>query len=116
MGDVRRLRVVAEAEDLILEVYRSTQNFPAEERYGLRAQLRSAAVSVGLNLAEGCGRMGDGDFRRSLSIARGSVGELELGLRVASRLGITDEAALEKVRPLVRRVGGMITMLIRRMG
>jgi four helix bundle protein len=60
--------------------------------------------------------MGDGDFRRSLSIARGSVGELELGLRVASRLGITDEAALEKVRPLVRRVGGMITMLIRRMG
>jgi four helix bundle protein len=64
MGDYRQLSVWKRAHDLALEIYRSTECFPARERYGLAAQMRRAAVSVVSNIAEGCGRRGDKELTR----------------------------------------------------
>ncbi|MGH7508809.1 MAG: four helix bundle protein [Gemmatimonadales bacterium] len=87
MGNFRELVVWRRAQDLALAVYRSTSSFPKEERYGLSAQMRRAAVSVSSNIAEGCGRQGDRGLARFLQIARGSVRELECQLLLSCELG-----------------------------
>jgi four helix bundle protein len=56
MQDFRRLRVWQLADEFTLEVYRVTRTFPSDERFGLVSQLRSAALSIQSNIAEGCGR------------------------------------------------------------
>ncbi|MBV8513842.1 MAG: four helix bundle protein [Acidobacteria bacterium] len=72
---------------LVTEIYHATQNFPAEERYGLSNQLRRAAVSVPSNIAEGQARFSSRDFYRFLSVARGSLVEIETQLQIALNLG-----------------------------
>lgn len=85
----RELRVWQKAIDLVEQVYRLTAGFPTEEKFGLVSQMRRAAVSVPANIAEGYGRSHRGDYLRSLSIARGSLLELETHLTIAVRLGYT---------------------------
>ena len=77
MKDFRQLKVWERAHELTLAVYEATRSFPAEERYGLTAQLRRASASVPTNIAEGCGRDGPRDFARFVSIALGSNSETE---------------------------------------
>jgi four helix bundle protein len=76
VGDFRKLDVWQRAHELTCDVYRVTRRFPKEEQFGVVNQLRRAGVSVGSNIAEGCGRNNNGDFSRSLSIALGSANEL----------------------------------------
>lgn len=76
MQDFRNVKVWQKAYMLALDVYRATGSFPLTEIYGLTAQVRRAAVSIGANIAEGCGRGSDGDFRRFLAIAFGSLNEV----------------------------------------
>ncbi len=75
------------AMDLVEEVYRVTSVFPPQEQYGLVSQMRRAAVSIPNNLAEGAGRDGCREFAHFLSIARGSLSELDTQYRIAIRLG-----------------------------
>ena len=75
------------AMDLVEEVYRVTSMFPPQEQYGLVSQMRRAAVSIPSNLAEGAGRDGNREFSRFLSIARGSLSELDTQYQIAVRLG-----------------------------
>ena len=81
--------------DIVIEIYRVTRPFPAEERFGLVAQLRRAAVAIPSNIAEGHSRLGAGEFRRFVSIARGSVAEVatQLAVALALSLVVTDEIA-----------------------
>jgi 23S rRNA-intervening sequence protein len=65
MGDYRKLKVWKKARLLVAQAYRLTQALPAEERYGLKAQIRSASVSVMANIAEGCGRNRDRELHDS---------------------------------------------------
>jgi four helix bundle protein len=65
------------AMDLVVELYRVTGLMPPDERFGLTAQMRRAAVSVASNIAEGQGRRTDGEFLNHLSMAHGSLRELE---------------------------------------
>jgi four helix bundle protein len=79
------------AMDLVVLVYEATESFPPKERYGLTNQLRRAAVSVPSNIAEGQGRCSTRDFLRCLSIASGSLQELETQLIIARRLNYLEE-------------------------
>ena len=76
------------AMDIVIDVYRLTRALPAEERFGLSAQLRRAAVAIPSNIAEGHSRIGGGEFRRFVSIARGSGAEVETQIAVAVALGL----------------------------
>ena len=95
-----------EAMALVSLVYKVSQRFPKAEIYGLTSQLRRAAVSVPSNLAEGAGRHGSREFAQFLSIAMGSISELETLLLIAADLGyVARESAifdlLERVSKLV---------------
>ena len=72
---------------IVVSIYHITRAFPGEEKFGLVAQLRRAAVSIPSNIAEGHSRLGAAEFRRFVSIARGSVAEAETQLAVAVALG-----------------------------
>ena len=114
MQDFRRLEVWRVAHELTLDVYRGTRGFPTAERYGLTALMRSAAVSVESNIAEGCGRGSNADLARFLHIAAGSANELECQIQIAHDLGyINPEAALE-LSGKRRRVKQMLTSLLSR--
>lgn len=81
------LIVWQKALDLVEMVYQVTRTFPAEELYGLTNQLRRAVVSIPSNIAEGHARSSTQKFHRFLSIARGSLAEVETQLLIAQRLG-----------------------------
>jgi four helix bundle protein len=78
--DFRNLVVWQKSHELVLDVYRISRDFPREELFGLTSQIRRCAVSIPLNMAEGCGRGSDPDFARFLVIAMGSSSELEYQL------------------------------------
>jgi four helix bundle protein len=83
----RKLVAWQEAMSLVLTVYRDTARFPTDETYGLRAQMRRAAVSVPSNIAEGAARNPSRELGQFLSIACGSIAELETQVEIAARLG-----------------------------
>lgn len=86
MEDFKNLKVWIKAHDLTLIIYHKSRAFPREEMYGLTAQLRRTAASVGANIAEGCGRRSDAEMKRFLQIARGSTSELEYHFLLANDL------------------------------
>jgi four helix bundle protein len=101
--------------ELVVECYSAAQAFPRAEVYGLTSQLRRAAVSVPSNIAEGNGRASLGDYLRHLSIANGSLMELETHIRVARRLGYLSEAQESQILGVSRQVGRLLGALIRRL-
>ena len=109
----RDLKVWNTAISLTLEVYRITQSFPPSERFGLTSQLRRAAVSVPSNIAEGHSRSTPGEYRNSLSTARGSVREVEVQLFLAEQLGYVQSSVLLKARDDCDAISRMITNLKR---
>ena len=103
------LRVWQEAYKLSLMAYRATGKFPAAERYGLTAQMRRAAVSVGANIAEGQRRKTKKDFSNFLVIAEGSLAEVQHYLLLARDLEFIDEG---KFRELHEQAGVVEKMLV----
>ncbi|HJR66759.1 MAG TPA: four helix bundle protein [Gemmatimonadaceae bacterium] len=100
---------------LVIEAYQVGQQLPADERFGLTAQLRRAAVSVPANIAEGHGRSSRGDYRHHVWIATGSLRELETLVEILTVLEYVDEKSLEKVRGLCDELGRMLTRLAKRL-
>jgi four helix bundle protein len=80
--------------ELAALIYKVTQGFPADERFGLTNQLRRAAVSIPSNIAEGKGRLSTGELIQFLGIARGSTLEVQTQLELASMLGFGDESGI----------------------
>ncbi len=85
--DYKDLQVWQEAMAPAKQVYRMTQTFPSEEKFGIVSQMRRAAVSVPSNVAEGQGRNTTGEFVQFLSHAEGSLAELDTHVRLAVALG-----------------------------
>jgi four helix bundle protein len=71
---------------LVTAIYKETQGFPAEERYGLTSQIRRSAVSIPSNIAEGYGRNSTGDYKRFLQVAVGSLYELQTQLEISRNI------------------------------
>jgi four helix bundle protein len=92
-------------------VYRLTAGFPREETYGLRAQIRRAAVSIPSNIAEGQGRRSSKEFRRFLTISHGSIRELETQVIIAERLGFITQSSRDEMLRLSSEIGRLITGL-----
>ena len=86
IASYRDLDIWQLAMEIVVGVYRVTRAFPAEEKFGLIAQLRRAAVAIPSNIAEGHSRLGAGEFRRFVSIACWSGAEVETQLAVAVAL------------------------------
>ena len=97
MREPRHLEVVDDALKLAELVHRATKCFPPDERFGLVAQMRRTAISIGSNIAEGCARSSDRAFTSFVQLALGSVLELEYQALVATRLGHGDELELQAI-------------------
>jgi four helix bundle protein len=82
-------------------IYRVTQGFPVDERFGLTNQLRRAAVSIPSNIAEGKGRLSTGELIQFLGIARGSTLEVQTQLELASMLGFGDREEIAEAQELI---------------
>lgn len=103
------------AMTLVKNVYQATRTFPQEEIYGLTAQMRRAAVSIPSNLAEGAARTGRKEFAQFLSIAKGSLSELETQLLISAELGYLDatHALFELVEEVSRVLSGLHKSILR---
>lgn len=101
------------AIELVTDVYKGTEHFPREERYGLTIQIRRAAVSIAANIAEGAGRQSKKEFAHFLSNSQGSASELETELIIARRLGYLSEDGFARLTNTLERIGRLITGLRR---
>ena len=90
-------------------------DFPKEELFGLISQIRRSVVSIGANIAEGCGRGGDMDFARFLQIAMGSASELEYHLLLSRDLNYIKQTDYEDLNNQVINIKRMLTTLIKRL-
>ena len=99
------------AMQFVTDVYRETKTFPSEERYGLTNQLRRAAVSVPSNIAEGQARFSAREFHRFISIARGSLVEIEIQVEIATNLGFLGRAMSSRLRKQTDELGRILNAL-----
>ena len=108
MNSYQELKVWQMAMNVATEIYDWTKVFPKHEMYGLSSQLQRSAVSVPANIAEGHGRSTTRDYLRHLSIARGSLAELETEILLAKQIGYGD---MEKAAQLLEGVAEVSRML-----
>ena len=105
------LEVWKKSIDWVERIYRVSSSFPPEEKFGLVSQIRRAAVSVPANIAEGAARTGTGEFLQFLSVASGSLAEVETFLILAVRLGYLAEQDRKTLEPesdeISRMLGGL---------
>ncbi len=113
MRDFRQLKVWEKAHAMTLEVYRATAHFPREELFGLTRQMRRCSSSVAANIAEGCGRSGNGDLSRFLNISCGSAAELDYFLVLARDLDLITQKTHELLQGEVSEVQRMLASLLR---
>ncbi len=109
----QELKVWQEAMSLVKDIYRVTKEFPREEIYALTSQMRRAAVSIPSNIAEGAARTGNREFLQFLSIARGSLSELETQLIIAGELNYLPKnlPIMDRVDLIFALLGGLIKSL-----
>ncbi|NDD64723.1 MAG: four helix bundle protein [Acidobacteria bacterium] len=107
----RDLEVWKLAMDLAVECYRVTKAFPKEELFGMTSQIRRSAASIPANIAEGQGREHTKEFLNHLSIARGSLMEVQTHLMLANRVGLLNEQELQRLLPICERISQMLSRL-----
>ena len=112
MQNPANLQVTGKARRLAVETYHCTALFPHDERFGLTAQMRRAAVSIGSNIAEGCGRGGDKELANFLRYALGSASELEFQIVLAADLEFATRKELATVMKATVELKKMLSRLI----
>ncbi|MCP9440770.1 MAG: four helix bundle protein [Nitrospira sp.] len=101
------------AMEAVLLVYRASERFPPEERYGLKEQVRRAVVSIVSNVAEGAARQTKREFTQYLHMAQASLSEVDTQMEIARRLGYLDEADQRAVDGTLERLDKLLSGLIR---
>jgi four helix bundle protein len=112
MRDHRKLEVFGLADQLVVDVYEHTREFPAEELYGLVSQMRRCAVSAAANIVEGCGRRTEAEFDRYLDISFGSLRELGYFIDLSYRLGFLADHSKSVLMEAQRRASGAMASFI----
>jgi four helix bundle protein len=107
----RDLEIWQKSMDLVVACYRITGIFPKREIYGLSSQLQRAAVSLPANIAEGHQRQHSREFLQFLSIASGSLAEVETHLQIAHRLGYIDDKQIAELLNNTSEIGRMLNGL-----
>jgi four helix bundle protein len=114
MKDFRDLKVWEKAHALALACYEVTVAFPKQEMFGLVSQIRRSGASIPANIAEGCGRRGNGEFHRFLQMAMGSASELEYHLLLSRDLKFMDSPKYDQIIVQVTEVKRMLAALVRK--
>lgn len=105
------LDVWKKSVDFTVEIYKVTDAFPKEEKFGLTSQIRRASVSIAANIAEGAGRKSTKEFLNFLSMAQGSASEVETEVLISFRLGYCPERVFQDLLSKLEEIGRMITGL-----
>lgn len=106
-----KLDVWKKSVDFVVDVYKATEKFPTDERFGLTSQVRRASVSIPANIAEGAGRKSNKEFINFLSIAQGSASEVSTEILIAYRLEYIDLERFTELNDNLDNIGRMITGL-----
>jgi four helix bundle protein len=114
MRDYKDLVVWERSHGLTLALYRATEGFPRAETFGLSSQIRRAGASIPTNLAEGCGRWGDGDMGRFAQIAMGSASDLDYLLVLARDLGYLAPVGYVRLAGELTEIRRMLTVFYKR--
>ena len=109
----KKLDVWQAAMKSAVMIYKLTDRFPEEEKFGLVSQMRRASVSIPCNIAEGAARQGKREFRNFLSMAQGSLSELDTQLELAILLGYIGTGNLREIGDQLLRIDKMLSGLIR---
>ena len=112
MRDFRKYKVWEQGHAITLATYKETKTFLKTEEFGLKSQMRRAAYSIPSNIAEGCGRESDAEFKRFLIISQGSASELEYFLILAKDLEYLDEVSYQKMDNEVNKTKRSINNLV----
>ena len=112
MKDFRKLDIWKNGIELVTQIYHLSEKLPSEEKFGLRSQLTRAAVSIPSNIAEGCSRNSEIEFKRFLEISLGSLFEVETQLIITQELDFIKSNELEAIFYLIEKEGKMINSLI----
>ncbi len=94
-------------------IYKLTNKFPEEEKFGLVSQMRRASISIPCNIAEGAARQGKREFKNFVSMAQGSLSELDTQLELSILLGYISAEDLREVGAQLVRIDKMLSGLIR---
>jgi four helix bundle protein len=113
MRDHTKLKVFELADRLAIRVYRCTANFPRAEQYGLKAQIRRAAVSIPTNIVEGCARSTQAEYSRFIEISYGSARELQYEVALSARLGFLDETSAKHLHEECTALARALNALLR---
>jgi four helix bundle protein len=108
-----KLTTWQKAYELALEIYKTTRDFPKQEQYGLVSQMRRAAVSVPANIAEGYERQHRREYVQFLTIAKGSLGELETYLLFSKDMSYLSPECFEVLHERRQEVGRLLRGLIK---
>ena len=109
----KKLDVWKAAMKVAQKTYQLTKTFPEEEKFGLVSQMRRAAVSIPCNIAEGAARQGKREFKNFLSIAQGSLSELDTQFELAVLLGFLSDEKMNEITEQLKRIDMMLSGLIR---
>ncbi len=112
MRDFKKLEIWNNGIELVKQVYKLSSSFPSEERFGLTSQITRAVVSIPSNIAEGCSRNSEIEFKRFLEIAIGSLFEVQTQLIIARELNFLEESDSSKIEILLEKKARMINSLI----
>jgi len=110
----QKLDVYSISKSFVMECYKVTKNLPAEEKFGLISQIRRAALSVHLNIAEGSSRKSEIERKRFYEISRGSVIEIDAAFDIANELKYLDNYDLSNLSDKTTRCFKILSVMIER--
>jgi four helix bundle protein len=111
MHHFKELKVWQKSIDLVTELYIRLKDLPKDEKYGLSSQMKRSANSVPSNIAEGAGRNSQKEFKYFLSVAKGSLNELQTQLIVSQKLNFITQEDLNTLEEMIIEIGKMISGL-----